>query len=145
MKEKRDMSLVYSKSTGPKTELGKFKSSLRSYKGYDTNTWREKRIPKIVRETYSWFKELPLDEFNFLFDMKGIYETLKGNLQMNKDVQEKLMSGEKLSRDELDHFKLLTDILEKLQKLHHGEKHVTIKADLKDIRDLMFDDSRTDE
>ena len=135
----------YRAQTGPTTEAGKFKVSLNAWKGGDHSPTNEymNRIPKDVKEVYTWFKKLKITEFEYLFDMKGIYEGLKGNTQLNEDIQRKLMTGEKLSSDERDQFRLLVEILEKLQKLEHGEKRLNINADLKDIRDAMFPDDNT--
>jgi len=127
-------------STGPKTELGKFRSSINAYKGHDSNEWRNKQIPKKVRELFSWYKGLSVHERDFLFEMKGIYEALKGNLQNNKEFADKLLSGEPLKSSEREHIKLLIDSLDKLQKHTHGEKKVNINVDVRNLRDSLFED-----
>ena len=128
--------------TGPTSDVGKFRTSLNSWKGRDsspTNKYMH-RIPEEVRNLYSWFKGLTKDDREFLFELKGIYEVLKGNLQ-NSKFTEKVMSGEQLSRTELEQIKLMIDALEKAHKMKYGEKKINIHADLKDIRDAMFDDN----
>ncbi len=128
--------------TGPKTEAGKFRVSLNAWKGGTHNPTNEyvSRIPKEVQELYSWFKELTGEEREFLFEMKGMYGALKGNL-INGKFPEKVISGEPLSKTELEQFKLLVDLLDRAHKMKYGEKKVNIHADLKDIRDAMFNDT----
>ena len=139
-----DIREISKKSTGPTSELGKFRSSLNKFTGHDSNPWRSKRIPKQVTELFTWYKALTKDDKEFLFEMKGIYQVLKANL-VNSSFTEKILSGEKLTRTELEQFKLMVDIMDKAHKIKYGEKKININADLKDIRDVMFqDDNRRD-
>ena len=133
-----DIREVSKKSTGPTSELGKFRVSLNAYKGHDSNTYRNRRIPQEVRDTYAWYKALSTGERKFIFEMKGIYEVLKGNYHNNKELSKKILNGKQLDPIELKQFELLVNILEKLQKMEYGEKHININADIKDIRDAMF-------
>ena len=129
----------WEKSTGPKTEEGKFKCSLNNYKGKDSNPWRQSKIPKTVIELYTWYKFLPTEERKFLFEMKGIYDVLKANLQNNEDLTNKITEGKKLSMQEISQFQLLINTLEKLQKLHYGEKRINIEISAKDLIGSLHD------
>ena len=126
------------KGAAARTPEGAFRSKLNAWRDNDTNTARWKKIPKNVRELYTWYKCLTKEDREFLFELKGIYEVLKGNLQ-NSKFTEKIESGEALNRTELEQIKIMIDALEKAHKMKYGEKRVNINADLKDIRDYMFE------
>lgn len=128
------------KGAAARSEIGNFRSSLNSYKGKDSNDWRSKQIPQEVKDLYSWFKALSKGEREFLFEMKGIYEVLKGNMQNNQELLEKIQTGKKFTPLELEQFKLMINTLEKLQKLEYGEKRVNVNVSYKDFRDLMFEE-----
>ncbi len=127
------------KGAAARSEVGKFRVSLNSFKNKDSNITQFRRIPPEVRELFSWFKALTKNEREFLFEMKGVYEVLKGNL-LNSDFPKKVESGEKLTKTELDQFKLMIDTLDKAHKMKYGEKKLNVTASYKDIRDAMFEE-----
>jgi len=133
---------AYAKSTGPITDVGKFRTSLNSYTGNDTNESRQRKIPQEVKNLYVWFKNLTKEDREFLFEMQGIYDILKVNIQ-NSGLRQKVESGELLTRAERDQINMMMEALEKAHKMKYGEKRVNINADLKDIRDYMFDEPNT--
>lgn len=130
------------KGAAERTELGKFRVSLNAWKGGSkTNLYLNKRIPPEVIDLYDWFKGLTEKDRDFLFELQGIYDILKANL-LNGEIPKKVLSGEKLSRTEMEQFKLLVDITEKHQKMKYGEKKININLSYKDVVDRMFPDDK---
>ena len=132
-----DIHEISKKSTGPISEIGKFRSSLNSWKG--KGNFYLDRVPQEVKDLYTWFKGLTTNDRNFLFELQGIYDVLKANL-LNGDIPKKVLSGEKLNKTELEQFKLLVDITEKHHKMKYGEKKVNINLTYKDVVDMMCPD-----
>ena len=130
------------KGAAARTPEGAMRVKLNSWRDSDVNEARRRKIPQTVIDLYNWYKGLTKDDREFLFELKGIYEVLKGNLQ-NSKFTEKIESGEALNRTELEQIKIMIDALEKAHKMKYGEKKVNINADLKDIRDAMFDEPNT--
>ena len=125
------------KGAAARTPEGKFRVSLNALKKRELRSnpqdYYNKIIPTKVKELFSWYKNLTLEERNFLFEMKVIYEVLKANLQNNEDITKKITDGTKLSMQEIAQFQLLINTLEKLQKLHYGEKKINIEISAKDL------------
>ncbi len=130
------------KGAAARTPEGKLRVSLNSWKGgkHSPSNKHMHKIPESVKELFTWYKEITVKERNYLFEMKGIYEVLKGNTQNNEILLDKIKNGKPFSPLELEQFKLLINTLEKLQKLEFGEKRINVNASYKDIRDRMFPD-----
>lgn len=128
-------------TTGPTTEIGKFRAGLNSYTGKDSNTWRAKHrvIPQEIREIYEWCKGYNTKELDVLKELKDIYTAMKTNL-LEGELAQKIKSGEKFSAGERDQLRIVIDLLEKHHKLKFGEKKLNINVSYKDIRDRMFED-----
>ena len=130
---------------GPKTDLGKFNVSLNRWKGESGRGFDVENIPPKIREMYSWFKSLSKSDSNFLFEIKGIVEVLKGNMMNNKTFLEKCERGIQFSKIELEQLGLMANLVEKFQKLKYGEKKIVAHVDVRNLRDTLFeDDNRRD-
>ncbi len=129
--------IAKTKSTGPKTEIGKWKAStVRGSKKNIVNAKYDKTPPE-VRELWAWFKEIKTKEIETLIELKNLYNVVKSGLY-NK-LMEKVVGGEDLTRKDLDHIKLVKDTLVDLHKLKYGDRKVIEhKVDIKDIRRAIF-------
>ncbi len=131
------------KSAAARSEIGKFKVSLNSYKGKDSNTWRARHqaIPQDIKDIYEWCKGYSTKELDVLKELKDIYIAMKTNL-LEGELAKKIKSGDKFTAGERDQLRILIDLLEKHHKLKYGEKKLNINASYKDIRDMMFPDEK---
>ena len=135
-------------STGPKTRIGKLKSSISHYKyGSQSRPW-ESLAGEVVKfdnskkkmEAYhafvSWLKQQPMRTLNEIERLETLLGVLEINLSTIIAKQEK---GKELTDDDRKQMLLLKDTLVDLNKIKYGEKKINIHADLKDIREAMFE------
>ena len=149
-----DIREISKHSTGPTSEIGKLKATLSRYK----------TIPKISKPLiskdsmaakavgYDGSEEKLQAYYNFVDFVLGRsvkelseiqkLESLMAVLEMNLvKLIERISNGEEMKDPDRKNMFLMKDILVDLNRIKFGEKHVNINADIKDIRDMMFDDN----
>lgn len=123
-----------------RTEIGRFKASLNNLKKPGEPTKFPRKIPKELLEIYYWAKGYSKKDLDSLLELKNIYEILKTHM-VNGKLKEKIISGEPLSKSEVEEFKLVVEILEKTYKLKYGEMktvhHVLTERDI--VRQIVAD------
>ena len=126
-------------STGPKTELGKFRASLNALRGYPSNPYADK-IPPEIRELYEWIKGYDTKQLNELLELKNMYSVLKD--ASVPTLLQKVINNEQLSKKDLDTFRLAMEMLVNSHKLRFGDKHIVEhKISVEDIRKQMMSDT----
>ena len=92
-----------------------------------------KNIPEEAQALFNWYKGKTKKEIDYLKELTNIYEVLKGGIL--ESMLKKMDQGILISRQELDQFRLITDILQKSHKLKYGDKkvveHVVTIADIR--------------
>ena len=107
-------------------ELGKFK--------------REK-VPYELLSLYDWYKGLDKREIDYLLEIKNMYKLLQ-DITLPRLI-DKALHGEDLTKNDIQKFKLLTDMMEKSHKLKYGDKKVIEKVvTYDDVRRQMFSDKK---
>ena len=107
-------------------ELGKFK--------------REK-VPYELLSLYDWYKGLDKREIDYLLEIKNMYKLLQ-DITLPRLI-DKALHGEDLTKNDIQKFKLLTDMMEKSHKLKYGDKKVIEKVvTMKDVRKAIFADKK---
>ena len=107
-------------STGPRTEIGKFRSSMNAVRGNRSNKFMD--IPKRVRELYNFFKDKDTKQINQLMELKNLAQTFKA-LSIHSII-ERLELGEVPNKREMDLLRLWKETLVDTHKLEFGDKRV---------------------
>lgn len=125
--------------TGPKTEIGKFRSSLNAVRGNKSNKAAD--IPKDIREIYEFFKPFNTKEINQLKELKNLGQALKV-LSLPSLIQ-RLKHGEVPNKREMELLSLLERTLVDSHKLEFGDKRVIEhNVTVSDIRRQMMSDKK---
>lgn len=94
--------------------------------------------PAVYRRdlVQNWIHSKNAMELREIIELENMFCLLKGTTE---DVlYKKLMNGSELSPSDIAKFKLFKELLVELHTLKHGQKHVNINANLKDIREIMW-------
>ena len=142
------------KKVGPQTKIGKLRNSLHPIKyknksalkinpesmaakavGYD----KSKESLQAYHNFVSFVLEQPIKSLNEIERLEGLLAMME--ISFSK-VLTRLEAGESLSDKDRKEFFLMKDTLVELHKIKYGEKkvNVNIDGDLKDIRDMMFEE-----
>ena len=136
---------------GPTTKIGKLRNSLHGLKylnspkyinpnsmaaravGFDGSYEKLQAYLNFV----SFVLGLPLKTLSEIERMEGLLAIMETNLA---EIIKKQEEGKSLTdKDRKDMF-LVKDTLAELHEMKYGKKHITLNADLKDIRDAMFEE-----
>ena len=132
---------------GPKTQIGKLRCSLHrvntglqvsknSMAGKAVGFDGSKEKLQAYHNFVSFVLGHPIKTLSEIERLEGLMSLMEANL--SKAI-EKLEKGEELSDKDRKNMYLVKDILVDLNKIKYGEKRININADLKDIRDAMFE------
>ncbi len=147
------------KQTGPKTELGKLKSSMnltRKYSGAALQISKNDKVINMMKDIgikfanikeavelkdmfVAWFNSRTtkeITEINMLEQVNRILES-----EMSSRVMWKLRDGLPLTDEDMKLIRLLKDCLESAHHLKFGTKNLNVHASYDDIRKMMFDDN----
>jgi len=142
------------KSTGPKTALGKLRSSMNKVStGGRMNQKGNSMFTKLVKK-HGLKMDTPMkaveqmEVFKFMFDQFGTnklneIESLLGVIRLlQTDVavrsMEKITMGIPLDEEDIKSIRLLKESIESSHRMKHGTRINHLHADLKDIRKLML-------
>jgi len=150
---------AYMKSTGPTTEMGKFRASLNSSKELtkytNINQMGDSLVCKMMKEAgvdfsipkkalelrnlfviwARYYNGKELSEIQQIDQLIQIIDT-----DMSQRVMEKLNMGIALDDGDLKLMRLLKETLESSHRMKFGEKKVNINVGYNDIRKMMFPD-----
>ncbi len=146
---------VEDKLGGPKTEIGKLKSSLNSVivKTDARNLTKETKVRKMMikagvdfskvneaieeRNLFEmWIKSKTGEELNEIIRLDKLTQLLEADMTLRS--MRKLQKGIPLNQKDINLIRLLKEVLQTSHELKFGRKEVQIKGSFKDIRDLMF-------
>lgn len=129
------------RKTGPTSEIGKWKARVNRFQG-SKNQPPCRKVPPKLASLYDWYKGLRTNEIETLLELQNLYKVMKGGLF--ERMTDKILSGEQLTKKDLDHLKLVKDTLVDFHKLKYGEKRtVEHKVDMKDVRRAIFSSKPT--
>lgn len=138
------------KSTPPKTKIGKLRNSLHALKyvngagQINPNSMAAKAVGfdgskeklKAYYDFVCFVLGTPLKTLTEIERMEGLLAIMEKNLV---EILQKQAEGKPLTdKDRKDMF-LVKDTLAELHEMKYGKKQINVNADLKDIRDAMFD------
>lgn len=143
-------------ATGPKTEMGKLRCSMNAIKkGSQLNQLGDSKMTLILKKYGRQFENTKkkveeMEAFKMIFDTfgtKGMNE-IESMLDVIKILKtdlagramEKISLGVPLDSEDLKTIKILKESIESSHRMKHGVKHVSLTADLKDIRQMMLDE-----
>ena len=129
------------KSTGPKTEIGKFLQAAGRYTGDEVNAGnlKSKPIPNDLKELYVFFKGKGMEGIDQLKKLRDLSLVLE-QLAIPK-LLERLIKGEVPDKRELETLRLLKETLVDSFKLEYGEKKtITHEVTVHDLRRQMMSD-----
>jgi len=127
----KNMNIGSAPKPGPTTEIGKFRASLNSWKGKD-------KIPQEVRELYEFYIGRKTKELNQIQELKNLSSVIKTNVVGT--IFDKMISGEKLGKRDIEMLKLFKDTNVESHKLEFGDRKVIHnEITYKDVRKQIFD------
>ncbi len=148
------------KRTGPKTEIGKLKTSLNAVKHSGTastlNQHGDSQITTMMKEAGVDFskvedaiekrnlftifiKSKSTEELTEIQRLDTIIQILESDIAVR--TMKKLEDGTPLDDEDVRIIKLLKETLETSHKLKFGDKHLHAHVGYDDIRKMMFDDN----
>ncbi len=150
---------IEGKRTGPKTEIGKLKTSLNSVKHTGTastlNQHGDSKITQMMkkagvdfskvedaiekRNLFTIFiKSKSTEELTEIQRLDTVIQILESDIAVR--AMKKLEEGVPLSDEDVRIIKLLKETLEASHKLKFGDKHLHAHIGYDDIRKMMFED-----
>ena len=140
-------------ATGPKTEIGKLKNAAHlvtsAYKNinpdsmigqvvkYDNSTpEKTKKSLEAYHNFVSWVNNMSKRGLDEIAKLEGLISMMEINLAK---AIEKLGEGKSLDDKDRKNMFFMRDTLVEISKIKYGEKHFNVTAELKDIRDMMFE------
>ncbi len=152
---------ISKKSTGPTSEIGKFKSSLNTTKlkiPDNLNRNGDSLLTKMMKEAgvdfskadkameqrnlfVIWAKSKSVKELTEIVRLEQIIQILDTDVSMR--AMRKLEKGIPLDEDDVKIIRLLKDCLSTSHELKFGTKKLNVNASYEDIRQMMFDNEHT--
>jgi len=100
--------------------------------------------PDVYRRDliYKYINAIEGKSLKELLELENMYALLKGHL--DNEVYRKVIDGKKLGKEDLAYFKLLKEVLIDLHRAKHGDKHLNVGVQFKDIQEMMQNSSPSD-